>query len=84
MEARYADGSNAGPNALDPCTRSSTRPSRRTTRTARSSCTPDFLKSLRDGELVTLTFDFYSGKKVMYHVKKSGDSVTGTHVPPIS
>jgi hypothetical protein len=33
---------------------------------------------------VTLTFNFYSGeKKVMYHVKKSGDSVTGTHVPPI-
>ncbi len=46
--------------------------------------TPEFLDSLRDGELVTLTFHFYSGeKKVMYHVKKSGDSVTGTHVPPI-
>lgn len=26
---------------------------------------PEFLKSLRDGELVTLTFHFYSGKKVM-------------------
>ncbi|MFJ8532082.1 hypothetical protein [Streptomyces sp. NPDC093591] len=45
---------------------------------------PEFLKSLRDGELVTLTFHFYSGKKVIYHVRKSGDSVTGTHVPPIS
>jgi aryl-phospho-beta-D-glucosidase BglC (GH1 family) len=45
---------------------------------------PEFLDSLRDGELVTLTFNFYSGKKVLYHVKKSGDSVTGTHVPPIS
>jgi ribosomal protein L35AE/L33A len=33
-----------------------------------------------DGEQVTRTFHFYSGAKLMYHVKKSGDSVTGTAV----
>jgi endoglucanase len=38
------------------------------------------LDSLRDGELVTLPFHFYRGKKVMHHVRKSEDSVTGTHV----
>ncbi|MFF7794576.1 cellulase family glycosylhydrolase [Streptomyces sp. NPDC007991] len=83
MEARYGDGSYAGPKdwtayqefnaTFSPDYRNGT-----------IILKPEFLDSLRDGELVTLTFNFYSGKKVMYHVKKSGDSVTGTHVPPIS
>lgn len=83
MEARYPDGSYAGPKPWTVyqefnATFSPDYPNDTTI------LTPDFLNSLRDGELVTLTFDFYSGKKVMYHVKKSGDSVTGTHVPPLS
>ena len=83
MEARYPDGSYAGPKPWTVyqefnATFSPDYPN------GTIVLQPDFLKSLRDGELVTLTFDFYSGKKVMYHVKKSGDSVTGTHVPPIS
>jgi endoglucanase len=83
MEARYPDGSYAGPKSWTVyqefnATFSPDYPN------GTIVLQPDFLKSLRDGELVTLTFDFYSGKKVMYHVKKSGDSVTGTHVPPIS
>ncbi|MFD8385989.1 hypothetical protein ACFV2X_47060 [Streptomyces sp. NPDC059679] len=37
-----------------------------------------FLNALRDTEPVTLTFHFYSGATVTYHVTKSGPSVTGT------
>lgn len=44
--------------------------------------TPEFLDALREGEQVTLTFHFYSGEKLMYHVKKSKDSVTGARVAP--
>ncbi|WP_406102338.1 cellulase family glycosylhydrolase [Streptomyces canus] len=82
MEARYPDGSYAGPTNWTVyqefnATFSPDYPN------GTLVLQPEFLKSLRDGELVTLTFDFYSGKKVMYHVKKSGDSVTGTHVPPL-
>ncbi|ANS70502.1 endoglucanase B [Streptomyces lincolnensis] len=83
MEARYGDGSNAGPKDWTVyqefnATFSPDYPNDTIV------LKPEFLDSLRDGELVTLTFNFYSGKKVMYHVKKSGDSVTGTHVVPLS
>ncbi len=82
MEARYGDGSYAGTKNWTPY------------QEFNESFSPDysngtiilkpaFLKSLRDGELVTLTFNFYSGKKVLYHVKKSGDSVTGIRGPSI-
>ncbi|MFI6931660.1 cellulase family glycosylhydrolase [Streptomyces sp. NPDC050287] len=79
MEARYGDGSYAGPQNWTPYQEfnvsfSPDYPN------GTIILKPEFLNSLRDGELVTLTFNFYSGKKVMYHVKKSGDSVTGTHV----
>jgi endoglucanase len=82
MEARYSDGSYAGPQNWTPyqefnVTFSPDYPN------GTIILKPEFLNSLRDGELVTLTFNFYSGKKVLYHIKKSGDSVTGTHVAPL-
>ncbi|MDC0773786.1 cellulase family glycosylhydrolase [Streptomyces sp. HD] len=83
MEARYGDGGYAGTKNWTPYQEfnESFSPDYAN---GTIILKPEFLDSLRDGELVTLTFNFYSGKKVMYHVKKSGDSVTGTHVPPIS
>ncbi|MFI8836406.1 cellulase family glycosylhydrolase [Streptomyces afghaniensis] len=79
MEARYGDGSNAGQTDWTPYQEfnmafSPDYPNDTII------LTPEFLKALRDGEQVTLTFHFYSGAKLMYHVKKSGDSVTGTAV----
>ncbi|URN14104.1 hypothetical protein LUW77_30460 [Streptomyces radiopugnans] len=40
--------------------------------------TSDFFAEVRDGARVTLTFHYWSGAKVTYHVTKSGTSVTGT------
>jgi endoglucanase len=39
---------------------------------------PDFLTTLKDGAPVTLTFRFWSGATVTYHLTKSGTTVTGT------
>ncbi|HSX96421.1 MAG TPA: cellulase family glycosylhydrolase, partial [Streptomyces sp.] len=83
MEARYGDGSYAGTKNWTPYQEFNESFSPDYSN-GTIILKPDFLKALRDGELVTLTFNFYSGKKVMYHVKKSGDSVTGTHVPSLS
>ncbi|MFG6201272.1 X2-like carbohydrate binding domain-containing protein [Nonomuraea sp. JJY05] len=77
MEAKYADGSNAGPHdwtsykefgrAFSP------DPANDTIR-----LTSDFLGSLRENAPVSLTFHFWSGALVTYQVTRSGDSVTGT------
>ncbi|MDH6589391.1 endoglucanase [Streptomyces sp. SAI-133] len=77
MEARYADGSNAGPTTWTPYQEfnqafSPDYPG------GTIILTPAFLNALRDGEAVTLTFHFYSGATVTYHVTKSQGSVTGT------
>ncbi|MGK5496873.1 cellulase family glycosylhydrolase [Streptomyces sp. URMC 125] len=77
MEARYADGTNAGPHgwtsykefdrAFAPdYTGGATR------------LTSDFFAEVRDGSRVTLTFHYWSGTTVTYHVTRSGTSVTGT------
>ncbi|WP_341720121.1 cellulase family glycosylhydrolase [Micromonospora sp. FIMYZ51] len=76
MEARYADGSNAGPHdwtsykefdvAFAP-----DYPGNRIT------LTDTFFDAVRDGAAVTLTFHFWSGTQVTYRVTKSGGSVTG-------
>ncbi|WP_405607942.1 hypothetical protein [Streptomyces sp. NBC_00076] len=34
--------------------------------------TPEFFNALKDGSRVTLTFHFWSGATVTYHVTKSG------------
>ncbi|MGW2642262.1 cellulase family glycosylhydrolase [Streptomyces sp. NPDC001348] len=77
MEARYADGSNAGPANWTPY------------QEFNSSFTPDytgnsitltssFLSAVTEGAPVTLTFHFWSGATATYHVTKSSGSVTGT------
>ncbi|WP_328504090.1 cellulase family glycosylhydrolase [Streptomyces sp. NBC_00457] len=77
MHATYADGSNAGPTDWTPYQEfnkafSPDYPN------GTIVLTPEFLKTLRDGEPATLVFHFYSGSTVTYHVTKSGSSVTGT------
>jgi endoglucanase len=77
MEARYADGTNAGPASWTPYQESGV------------SWLPDyeggtiavpeqFVSSLRDGEPVTITYHFWDGSTVNYTVTKSGTTVTGT------
>ncbi|WP_405639243.1 cellulase family glycosylhydrolase [Streptomyces sp. NBC_00019] len=77
MHATYADGSNAGPTDWTPYQEfnkafSPDYPN------GTIILTPEFLKTLRDGEPATLVFHPYSGAKVTYHVTRSGNSVTGT------
>jgi endoglucanase len=76
MEARYDDGSNAGPHdwtsfkefsrAFSPDYDGST-----------ITLTSDFFAEVDDGRRVTLTFHFWSGTTVTYVVTRSGSSVTG-------
>ena len=80
MEAKYADGTNAGPNDWTPYKEfdgafSPDYPN------GTIILTPEFLNTLSDGDTVTLTFHFWSGATVTYHVTKSGNTVTGTHPP---
>jgi aryl-phospho-beta-D-glucosidase BglC (GH1 family) len=77
MEARYADGSNAGPHGwtsfkefdvtFAPDTAAGTIVLR-----------PAFFAEVTDGSPVTLTFHFWSGEQVTYTVLRSGTTVTGT------
>lgn len=77
MEATYADGSNAGQTSWTPYQEfnqafSPDYPGGTTI------LTPVFLAALHDNAPVKLTFHYYSGATVTYHVTKSGGSVTGT------
>ncbi|NYI04503.1 cellulase family glycosylhydrolase [Allostreptomyces psammosilenae] len=77
MEAKYADGSNAGPHnwtsfkefdrAFSPNYAANT-----------ITLTSDFFAEVNDGARVTLTFHFWSGATVTYYVTRSGSSVTGS------
>jgi hypothetical protein len=40
--------------------------------------TSNYLTALKDGEPATLTFHFWSGATVTYHVVRSGTTVTGS------
>ncbi|MFF4209133.1 cellulase family glycosylhydrolase [Streptomyces sp. NPDC001796] len=77
MEATYADGSNAGQTSWTPY-QEFNRAFSPDYPGGTIILTSDFLNALRDGEPVTLTFHFWSGATVTYHVTKSGSSVTGT------
>ncbi|MEU5550374.1 cellulase family glycosylhydrolase [Micromonospora sp. NPDC047793] len=76
MEARYADGSNAGPHdwtsykefdvAFAPDYAAN-----------RITLTSTFFGEVRDGAPVTLTFHFWSGAQATYRVTRSGTTVTG-------
>ncbi|MBO0898708.1 cellulase family glycosylhydrolase [Cellulomonas sp. zg-ZUI22] len=76
MEARYADGSNAGPPSWTSYKEfwSSFRPD---PATGTILLTPEFFAEVRDGT-VTLTFHFWSGAQVTYTVTRTGTSVVGT------
>jgi endoglucanase len=77
MEAKYADGSNAGTATWTSYQEfwSNFRPDY----TAGTLIlTPEFLAAVTDGQPVTLTFHFYSGKTVTYTVTENGGTVTGT------
>ena len=77
MEAKYSDGSNAGPHnwtsfkefdvAFTPNYSSNT-----------ITLTPTFFNEVNSGQRVTLTFHFWSGTRVTYFVTKNGSSVTGS------
>ncbi|MEU1011680.1 cellulase family glycosylhydrolase [Streptomyces sp. NPDC005890] len=77
MEAKYADGSNAGQADWTPY-QEFNRAFSPDYPNGKIILTSDFLGALRDSAQVTLTFHFWSGATVTYHVTKSGSSVTGT------
>jgi endoglucanase len=76
MEAKYADGSNAGTATWTSYQQFNTTFSPDYPGGA-IDLTSDFLGSLTDGTPVTLTFHFWSGTTVTYQVTRSGTSVTG-------
>ncbi|MFJ8364060.1 cellulase family glycosylhydrolase [Streptomyces sp. NPDC093984] len=77
MEAKYADGSNAGPTDWTPYQEfneafSPDYPGNGLLLTSK------FVNSLRDNTQATLVFHFWSGATVTYNVTKNSGSVTGT------
>lgn len=77
MEAKYDDGSNAGPASWTSYQQYGAAfwadlPN------GAINMPPGFFNSITDGARVTLTFHFWSGATVTYHVTKSGTSITGT------
>lgn len=77
MEAKYADGSGAGPASWTSYQEFTTAfapdyPNGAIT------LTPAFFDALTDGARVTLTFHFWSGALVTYYVTKTGTTVTGS------
>ncbi|MBP2479660.1 aryl-phospho-beta-D-glucosidase BglC (GH1 family) [Crossiella equi] len=77
MEAKYADGTNAGPHDWTPFKEYDRAFAPNYAGNA-TNLTPDFFAAVRDNARVTLTFHYWSGVKLTYHVTKSGSSVTGT------
>ncbi|GAB3851997.1 hypothetical protein GCM10029963_40770 [Micromonospora andamanensis] len=76
MEAKYADGSPAGPANWTSYKEfwSSFRPDYGANTIL---LTPEFFAEVNDGP-VTLTFHFWSGTQITYRLTKSGSSVTGS------
>lgn len=77
MESTYADGSNAGNTGWTPYQEFNVAFSPDYSGNA-ITLTADYLNALRDGAQATLTFHFWSGATVTYHVTRSGGSVTGS------
>jgi endoglucanase len=77
MQAVYADGTNAGPHSWTSYKEfdRAFAPNYTTNVITLSS---DFFAEVTDGSPVTLTFHFWSGTTVTYHVTRSGTAVTGT------
>nr|WP_246496935.1 cellulase family glycosylhydrolase [Sphaerisporangium rubeum] len=76
MEAKYADGSPAGPANWTSYKEfwSNFQPDYTV---GAIILKPDFFAEVNDGR-VTLTFHFWSGKQVTYYITKSGSTVTGS------
>ncbi|MFE1883203.1 cellulase family glycosylhydrolase [Streptomyces diastatochromogenes] len=77
MKAEYADGGNAGPTSWTPYQQFNTAFAPDYAKKA-IRLTPAFLDTVKDNARVKLTFLFWSGATVTYHVTKSGSTVTGT------
>ncbi|MDN0198903.1 cellulase family glycosylhydrolase [Streptomyces sp. S.PNR 29] len=77
MEARYADGSNAGGADWTPYQEYG-RAFVPDHSAGTLTLTSDFLSALKDGRQATLTFHFWSGAKVTYHVTRNGTAVIGS------
>jgi aryl-phospho-beta-D-glucosidase BglC (GH1 family) len=76
MEAKYDDGTNAGPNdwtSFKEFDRTFT-PDYAGGRTA---VTSEFFAAVKNDSRVTLTFHYWSGTKVTYYVTRSGSAVAG-------
>ncbi|MEV0531021.1 cellulase family glycosylhydrolase [Kitasatospora sp. NPDC050463] len=76
VESTYADGTAAGPASWT--TFQSFDNYRADYGADTTTVKADFLKSLKDDAPVTLTFRFWTGATLTYHVTKSGNTVTGT------
>ncbi|MGW0582532.1 cellulase family glycosylhydrolase [Streptomyces sp. NPDC002920] len=76
MEARYDDGSNAGPASWTSYQQWDIAFTAYTGDSIK--LTSDFFTSLQDDSRVTLTFHFWSGASATYHVTRTGSTVTGT------
>ena len=77
MEAKYSDGSFAGPQnwtSFKEFDYTFTPNYTANTITLK----PEFFAEVNDARPVTLTFHFWSGTQITYTVTKSGSSVTGT------
>jgi len=77
MEAKYADGSGAGPASWTTYQQFGYAFTPDSVGNA-ITMTPAFLNAINDGVPVTLTFYFWSGAKTTYTVIRSGTAVTGS------
>ncbi|MCR3751994.1 cellulase family glycosylhydrolase [Lentzea californiensis] len=77
MEAKYADGSNAGPHNWTSF-KEFDRAFAPNYTTGATTLTPEFFAEVNDNARVTLTFHYWSGATVTYYVTKSGSTVTGS------
>lgn len=77
MEAKYADGSNAGPHDWTSF-KEFDRAFAPNYASGLTTLTPDFFAAVKDNSRVTLTFHYWSGTKLTYYVTKTGTTVTGT------
>ncbi|MER5794043.1 cellulase family glycosylhydrolase [Streptomyces sp. NPDC001980] len=77
MEAQYADGGSAGQTNWSPYQQFNTAFAPDYAKNI-IRLTPAFLDAVKDNAPVKLTFHFWSGATMTYHVAKSGSTVSGT------
>ncbi|MFC3889878.1 cellulase family glycosylhydrolase [Lentzea rhizosphaerae] len=77
MEAKYDDGTFAGPHDWTSFKEFDKAFAPNYT-DRKTELKAEFFTNVKDNQRVTLTFHYWSGTKVSYHVTKSGSAVTGT------